>query len=208
MPGIFESYIDSKQANSYLKRSIRDHVNDIDGVFRQRFEGKLYSHALGVTKRAARDLLVKVAPDPDDWEQPFVNLKGKGRSTRDAFVALVEKEVQYAMSHFFPADAEGPVVSEYATLVADGNVLLRRDGIDALLTDTAKKKVAAIYDYGNTYGGHGPTTALGPGVLHAHANDGDGIAFKFDGSTLEIVAYGTKSDTAPPGTSGYSWNLG
>ena len=55
------------------------------------------------------------------------------------------------------------------------------------------------------YAGHGRTTALGAGVLHCHVTNSDGIAFKWNGDNLEVVAWGTKWDAAPDGNSGYKW---
>jgi hypothetical protein len=98
-----------------------------------------------------------------------------------------------------------PTVSSYATLVTEGKVAIASDSLARKLDTFTKGKIASVFDYGNNYKGHGPTRNLGVGVLHAHVGGGDGIAFSWTGDILTIHGYGTKSDSAASGSSGYKW---
>lgn len=58
---------------------------------------------------------------------------------------------------------------------------------------------------------HGTPQALkidGESVLHQHVTDRTAIAFrKYDEDTIEIMAYGIKSDSTIKGSGGYTWDM-
>lgn len=207
MPGIFEDYLRGQNPASLHRHTIDDHRGFVRKIFQRRFDGMLFSIFLQNAIKASEAVLTKAGAANGHDSKAFGTLSG-GKKIREDFIKAVEDEIQRAILHLDPPETTAAAISDYDDLIADGKVFLRNPRLADHLTETARKKVAAIYDYGDTYGGHGPTTALGSGVLHAHANNDDGIAFKWGTGVLEIVAYGTKSDSASPGNSGYAWTTG
>ena len=147
-------------------------------------------HISGITPAQKTQILGKL----ENSTQKLLRIKTE-------FETLIEQLID----DMLPAPPRGSVIRPYAEIAnefdAPQNV---RSAIDR--ERSVQTKVASVFSMGVGYTGHGPTTALGMGVLHCHVGNGDGIAFKWEGGRLKVVALGKKSDSAPSGNSGYSWH--
>jgi hypothetical protein len=129
-------------------------------------------------------------------------------------VTAMEPRIQDAISDLEPLPPPAPALN-YDTLVGQGNITVSAGaattaigGLNTTTLANYKKKACSVYARGQGYRGHGPTSCLGVGVLHCHVGNGDGIGFRWVGTTLNIHGWGVKDDTAPKaqGNSGYKWN--
>ncbi len=203
--GIYDKILDAKRWNANAP-TINDHFVDIRQIFPKLFEGKSFNTYMQMAVKDASKVLEDAKVTDEQMKAAWARIPmGRGAITRTNFVAAVEKALQEAMKGLEPLEPARAVQSDYATLRANGGVVMANTSLEAKLDRMTRTKVASVFDYGNTYGGHGPTRNLGPGVLHAHVGGGDGIAFSWTGDVLTIHGYGVKSDSAPSGSSGYSW---
>jgi hypothetical protein len=203
--GVFEKYLASKDLTK-IKGTIGDHQAAVRSYFQERFAGKPAANPYlqkAVKEGAAK---LKAAGATDDAKKFAEVPGGKGDKARTDFIAAVEGAIQEAFNGLEPPPA--PSTLKYEDIdkrFADPKLETRIEGLQQNVAKNIKAKICSIYGAGSRYKGHGPTTALGSGVLHAHVGNGDGIAFKWEGETLVIHGYGVKDDSAKPGNSGYAW---
>ena len=203
--GMYEKILNEKRYTTVVG-TINDHIAHVRQIFPKLFEGKNFNIYMQVAVKDIATFLNEKKITELQCTETWGKLPmGKGTMTRNAFVEVVEKVLQTAVSSLEPLEPTRPTVSSYATLVTDGKVAIVNDNLARKLDTFTKGKIASVFDYGNNYKGHGPTRNLGVGVLHAHVGGGDGIAFSWTGDVLTIHGYGTKSDSAPSGSSGYKW---
>jgi hypothetical protein len=199
--GVFSEFLTTKELTK-IKGTIGEHQAAVREYFATRFQGKTAANTFlqQAVKEGAAKLKAKGATDES---KKFAEVGGgKGEAARTDFVNAVEAAIQEAFNAVEPPPEEAPELN-YETIDKRYAVPSLAAKIENMRDATTK--ICSIYARGKAYKGHGPTTSLGSGVLHAHVGNGDGIGFKWDGDTLVIYGYGKKSDAAPKGTSGYAW---
>lgn len=210
MPGIYEKLLDEHQLT--VNSTIESHA-----VLAHKFWSKVFPEKdFGKYRTPAETAATKLLVDEDLYareDKSWAELGGKakeggklrpaGGKLRDAYIAIIEAKVLEALNAFYPKQKQ-PALKRFDELT----ILYSKASLLPLLTQEDKSKIASIVAQGTTYTGHGATTSLGPGVVHAHVTNGTGIAFKWEGESLKLYGVGQKSDSAKPGNSGYNWTTG
>jgi hypothetical protein len=201
---VYENYLQREGFNVHVNTPSDYAAGALDCATRYLGDQPGFHKRVGDIHTEIQRRLMKTGVTPAQKSEPLGKLPESAQkllSIKTEFESLIE----HLIDDMLPAPPRGSVIRSYADI---------KNEFDA--TNTVKNaierdrnvqtKVASVFCMGSDYKGHGPTVALGHGVLHCHVGNGDGIAFKWEGGRLKVVALGKKSDSVPSGNSGYNWH--
>jgi hypothetical protein len=201
---VYENYLTREGFNVHVNSPSDYAAGALDCATRYLGDQPGYHKRMGDIQTEIQRRLLKTGVTPAQKSEPLGKLPESAQkllSIKTEFETLIE----YLIDEMLPDPPRGSVIRTYADIKNDF------DATDTVKTAierdrNVQTKVASVFCMDQGYKGHGPTIALGYGVLHCHVGNGDGIAFKWEGGRFKVIALGKKSDSAPSGNSGYNWH--